>query len=120
MRLIWGSSQIWRASACDTCVLAARIVMYKSDTHAVSMGTRQYSGQPCAGICKTPRMTIAKQHISAASLSGPYWADIDFSPLLAIPHVRPLHSADACCLASAWLLPCLTTQCVTYTVIIII
>ncbi len=41
-------------------------------------------------------MTVAKQHISSASLTGPYWADINFSPLLAIPDVRP--SASACLL----------------------
>jgi len=40
-----------------------------------------------AGICQTPKMTIAKQHISSASLTGPYWADINFSPMLAIPDV---------------------------------
>ena len=61
-----------------------------------------------AGICKTLRMTIAKQHISAVSLSGPYWADINFSPLLAIPHVRRLPSGIACGPAPAWLLSSLT------------
>ena len=40
-----------------------------------------------AGICETPKLTIAKQHISSASLTGPYWNDVDFSPLLAIPEV---------------------------------
>ena len=42
---------------------------------------------PPAGICETPKLTIAKQHISSASLTGPYWNDVDFSPLLAIPEV---------------------------------
>ena len=40
-----------------------------------------------AGMCETPKLTIAKQHISSASLTGPYWNDVDFSPLLAIPEV---------------------------------
>ena len=35
----------------------------------------------------TPKMTVAKQHISSASLTGPYWNDINFSPLLAVPDV---------------------------------
>ena len=43
-------------------------------------------------------MTVAKQHISSASLTGPYWADINFSPLLAIPDVRPSASGSACLL----------------------
>ena len=41
-------------------------------------------------------MTMAKQHISSASLTGPYWADINFSPLDAIPDVCP--SCSACLL----------------------
>lgn len=35
----------------------------------------------------TPKMTVAKQHISSASLTGPYWNDINFSPMLAVPDV---------------------------------
>ena len=49
-------------------------------------------------------MTMAKQHISSASLTGPYWNDINFSPLLAIPDVgsfqnRSLALAHFCLLA---------------------
>ena len=40
-------------------------------------------------------MTVAKQHISSASLTGPYWNDINFSPMLAIPDVGP--SGSLCC-----------------------
>ena len=42
-------------------------------------------------------MTVAKQHISSASLTGPYWSDISFSPMIAIPDVCP---ADFTCLST--------------------
>lgn len=52
-------------------------------------------------------MTLAKQHISSASLDGPYWNDINFSPLLAIPDVSALcaplhdvHSTSGCKISS--------------------
>ncbi|BDA42879.1 hypothetical protein COCOBI_03-7720 [Coccomyxa sp. Obi] len=32
------------------------------------------------GICKTPKLTLAKYHISSVSLEGPYWNHIDFPP----------------------------------------
>jgi hypothetical protein len=45
-----------------------------------------------AGICKSPRLTIAKHHWSSASLDGPYWNNINFNPLLSIANVRHLSS----------------------------
>ncbi|CAL8466161.1 g5697 [Coccomyxa elongata] len=36
------------------------------------------------GICQTPSLTVAKQHISSASLDGPYWWDMIFPPVPSI------------------------------------
>ncbi len=41
------------------------------------------------GICKTPKLTLAKYHISSVSLDGPYWKYINFPPLQSIQDVRP-------------------------------
>ncbi len=35
---------------------------------------------------------VAKQHISSASLEGPYWWKMNFPPLESITEVRALHS----------------------------
>ncbi len=45
-----------------------------------------------AGICSTSKLVVAKQHISSASLEGPYWWNMNFSPLESITEVRALHS----------------------------
>lgn len=41
----------------------------------------------CAGICRTPSLTIAKQHISSAALEGPYWWNMNFPPVPSITKV---------------------------------
>lgn len=40
------------------------------------------------GICRTPKMTLAKYHMSSVSLEGPYWQNINFPPLQSIRDVR--------------------------------
>lgn len=45
-----------------------------------------------AGICRTPKMVVAKQHISSASLEGPYWWKMNFPPLESITEVCALQS----------------------------
>ena len=47
------------------------------------------------GICRTPKLTLAKYHISSVSFEGPYWNGINFPPLQSIQDVRPLLSAVA-------------------------
>ena len=44
------------------------------------------------GICRTPKLVVAKQHISSASLEGPYWWKMNFPPLESITEVYVLHS----------------------------
>ncbi|EIE21231.1 hypothetical protein COCSUDRAFT_67133 [Coccomyxa subellipsoidea C-169] len=39
------------------------------------------------GICQTASLTVAKQHISSASLDGPYWWDMVFPPIPSITKV---------------------------------
>ncbi|KAK9909869.1 hypothetical protein WJX75_008757 [Coccomyxa subellipsoidea] len=36
------------------------------------------------GICRTPKLTLAKYHISSVSFEGPYWNGINFPPLQSI------------------------------------
>ncbi len=40
------------------------------------------------GICRTPKLTVAKYHISSVSLEGPYWNNINYPPLQSIREVR--------------------------------
>ena len=45
----------------------------------------------CVGICRTPKLVVAKEHISSASLEGPYWWNMNFPPLDSITTVLPSH-----------------------------
>ena len=58
----------------------------------------------CAGICRTPKLVVAKQHISSASLEGPYWWNMNFPPLDSITMVLHL---TACCLIACPEQPCI-------------